>query len=198
MTLLVFALVAGAVVGYEVCRVGAVVLLRNVIREYFVPVTGYVEKFVRIDSVGRSKRFDESSAVPTSQFSVRVRYSVDGIQYVTSNVSPWSFISSNDYVKNAHKVLVERFRNSGEVSILYNPESPAVAVVTTEVGYRGLAEVAISLFMASALVPVYFWFKAAGEAVSVGDVGTYMAFGCGLGVAVGVVLFARLVKRLQD
>lgn len=197
MVLVTILVIVGMALGYEVCRFGTLNILKRVIDSRFSSTEGEIETYEFLTSVGKTVRIGENCLVPISEFHVQVEYVVNGETYVTRNVSPWSFVSSSDYVASISRKFEQCVENNVPVTVLYNPENPSVALLTSEIGSRAWVEFGIALILVGSVVPVYLWFAAAGEGIAVVAAAQYVLFGCAVGVASGALLLARVVWKLQ-
>lgn len=199
MGLIVLALVVGAALGYELCRIGALNILKYIIATEWRDISGRVESYDLISSLGLKGGPNRSFlGLPISAFLIRVQYQVEGRTYETCKVSPWDFISVNNYSKDIHHLIEEQIRKNGRVSVNYDPQNPARAVITPKIGGRVWYEIVTALLLVAAVIPVQMWYATAGEYIAPLDLVRYVLYGSALGVGAGAILFIRVHGRLKE
>lgn len=190
---------AGFGIGYEVVRIWILIALGRLIKKTWACTKGKVSKHRRISSSGKiHEKEDFEPKIPYAYSSMDVEYSVEGKECNTKNVNLWDFLSEYNYSSNVQKDIDAEVRETGSVTLWYNPDNPNLSVLRPEYGNRVWYEVGIGLIVVALLVPVYHYFSAAGQGVNIFDLINALLIGAFCGVLFGGLKIRKVIRLLQN
>lgn len=197
MGVILLATTCGLALSYELLRLAILFVVRNRVVNSWEQTTGEVVERRRISSVGTIDNNERTSRFPYDTSRVRVRYDVSGVWYETTNVNLLDFLHTFNYSRKDDRRIQCQLERNGHIGLHYNPDYPEIAVVRPTIAMRVWTEVLIVALGLVALLPVYQWYAAAGQAPSPSGAFNSFLVGSVLGLAAGIRVFRKGYANLE-